>query len=82
MDILLNHFDPTLRSHLLLNGAETQVYAFPWVMTFSACTPPLKQVLELWDLYFSYGIHLHILTLLYVITKHRDELFSTTRYLF
>ncbi|KAJ3302041.1 hypothetical protein HDV03_005473 [Kappamyces sp. JEL0829] len=80
LDVLLIHFHPTLHSHLLTHGAETQVYAFPWIMTFSACTPPLQQVLKLWDFYLAYGIHLHILTLVHVLIKMENELLECDRY--
>lgn len=48
------------------------------LLTFSACTPPLNEVLKLWDFYFAFGFHLNVLAVVAQIECIRDELLSAT----
>jgi cell cycle arrest protein BUB2 len=40
-------------------------------MTFSACLPPLDNVVQLWDFLLSFGIHLNILCIVSILMKNR-----------
>ncbi|PBP22678.1 mitotic check point protein [Diplocarpon rosae] len=53
--------DPKLSIYLIGKGMHAELYAFPSVLTLCACTPPLPEVLRLWDFLFAYGAHLNIL---------------------
>jgi cell cycle arrest protein BUB2 len=46
---------------LVDKNQRAEIYCFPSVLTLCACTPPLPQVLRLWDFLFAYGTHLNIL---------------------
>ncbi|KND03188.1 uncharacterized protein SPPG_02246 [Spizellomyces punctatus DAOM BR117] len=76
LDRCLQVCDPSLYRYLKSKRLTATVYAFPSVMTFSACTPPLTQLLPLWDFYLSYGIHLNILCIISQIILIRDQIMS------
>lgn len=44
------------------------------VMTFCACTPPLDQVLQLWDYLIAFGVGLNILCVIAQLYVMRDEI--------
>jgi cell cycle arrest protein BUB2 len=46
------------------------------VLTLSACTPPLPEVLKLWDFLMAYGAHLNILCVVAQLLLMRDELLA------
>ncbi|MCJ1350406.1 MAG: hypothetical protein MMC33_000387 [Icmadophila ericetorum] len=70
----LQHIDPKLAVHLQAQGLTPQVYAFPSVLTLCACTPPLPEVLILWDFLLAYGVHMNILMVVAQLILMRDEL--------
>ncbi|RUS35480.1 hypothetical protein BC938DRAFT_482916 [Jimgerdemannia flammicorona] len=47
------------------------------VLTFSACTPPLDQVLELWDFLFAFGMHLNVLCIVAQLLMIRIDLLQS-----
>jgi cell cycle arrest protein BUB2 len=53
MDTCLQIIDPELSRFLKSKDLSAEVYAFPSVMTFSACTAPISEVLKLWDFYLA-----------------------------
>ncbi|CAJ0905456.1 13378_t:CDS:2 [Entrophospora sp. SA101] len=61
LDKCLEIIDSNLFIYLKSKNLTAEIYAFPSVLTFCACTPPLDQVLKLWDFLFAYGVHLNIL---------------------
>lgn len=50
------------------------------VLTLSACTPPLPEVLILWDFLLAYGPHLNILCVVAQLLLMRKELLAAQRY--
>lgn len=46
-------------------------------MTFSACTPPLQQVLHVFDFLLAYGCHLNILIVAAQLHLLRDQLLAS-----
>lgn len=72
--------DPRLSAYLNLKGVKAQIYAFASVLTMSACTPPLPEVLLLWDFLFAYGLHLNILCICAQLMMMREELLADSRY--
>lgn len=80
VDQVLSIVDPKLFAHLLENGMKAEIYAFPSVLTLCACTPPLPEVLILWDFLFAYGPHLNILCIVAQLVLIRDSLLSSSRY--
>ena len=49
------------------------------MLTFCACTPPLEQVLHLWDFLLAYGVHLNVLCVIAQLFLIRDELLASSR---
>ncbi|EGF83330.1 hypothetical protein BATDEDRAFT_8123, partial [Batrachochytrium dendrobatidis JAM81] len=77
LDRCLEEIDSELYDYLKSKQLTAAVYAFPSIMTFSACTPPLDQVLHLWDFFLAYGVHLNIIcTVSQVIHIKRDLMAS------
>ncbi|RHZ16408.1 hypothetical protein DYB37_010969, partial [Aphanomyces astaci] len=41
--------DYKLYKHLLSRGITAKVYAYPIILSFFACIPPLSELLHIWD---------------------------------
>lgn len=80
VDKCLEVVEPKLANHLFSKGMHAELYAFPSVLTLCACTPPLPEVLHLWDFLFAYGPHLNILCIVAQLIRMRDTLLATARY--
>jgi cell cycle arrest protein BUB2 len=79
VDRVLEVVDPKLFVHLMNHHMEAKIYAFPSVLTMCACTPPLPEVLRLWDFLFAYGSHLNILCIVAQLVLQRDDLLRAAR---
>jgi hypothetical protein len=49
------------------------------VLTLCACTPPLDQVLQLWDFLLAFGVHLNVLCVIAQLFLMRDEVMKSSR---
>ncbi|KAF2682791.1 TBC-domain-containing protein [Lentithecium fluviatile CBS 122367] len=78
VDRVLEVVDPKLFAHLMNHKMEARIYAFPSVLTMCACTPPLPEVLRLWDFLFAYGSHLNILCIVAQLLLQRDGLLTSS----
>ena len=72
--------DAKLSTYLISKGVKAEIYAFASVLTMSACTPPLPEVLLLWDFLFAYGSHLNILCICSQLVMMREDLMADSRY--
>ncbi|CAN6674534.1 mitotic check point protein Bub2p [Trichomonascus vanleenenianus] len=77
LDMCLEIIDPKLYEFLRTKFLTTEVYGFASVLTFSACTPPLSEVLILWDFLFAYGVHMNILFVVAQLNLMRNELLQS-----
>ncbi|KAL4802693.1 rab-GTPase-TBC domain-containing protein [Aspergillus unguis] len=77
VDRCLEIVEPKLAAYLFSKGLQAKLYAFPSVLTLSACTPPLPEVLHLWDFLFAYGPHLNILCIVAQLILMRDTLLKS-----
>ncbi|KAI0333485.1 bub2 protein [Cubamyces sp. BRFM 1775] len=73
LDRCLKIVDPELYAHLRSKNLSAEIYAFPSVLTLCACTPPLDQVLQLWDFLLAFGVHLNVLCVIAQLLLMRDE---------
>jgi cell cycle arrest protein BUB2 len=80
VDEILQICDPKLFSYLTSKGLNASIYGFPSVLTMCACTPPLPEVLQLWDFLFAYGMHLNILCIVAQLVLIRDQILGAERY--
>ena len=80
VDKCLALVEPKLSQFLLSKGMHAEIYAFPSVLTLCACTPPLPEVLHLWDFLFAYGPHLNILCIVAQLLMLKDQLLASPRY--
>lgn len=74
IDACLEIIDPVLFDALRKKYLSAELYAFASVLTFSACTPPLSEVLILWDFLFAYGAHMNILFVIAQLNLIRGQL--------
>jgi cell cycle arrest protein BUB2 len=79
VDKVLAIVDPRLSNYLLSKGMNAEIYAFPSVLTLCACTPPLPEVLRLWDFLFAYGVHLNLLAIVAQLVILREEILRSPR---
>lgn len=77
VDIVLKIIDPVLSAYLDSKFLKAEIYAFPSVLTLSACTPPLKSLLKLWDFLFAYGTHMNILFIVAQLIINRSTLLQS-----
>ncbi|PTU23412.1 hypothetical protein P175DRAFT_0432868 [Aspergillus ochraceoroseus IBT 24754] len=77
VDRCLEIVEPKLAAYLFSKGLQAKLYAFPSVLTLCACTPPLPEVLHLWDFLFAYGPHLNILCIVAQLIQMRDTLLNS-----
>jgi cell cycle arrest protein BUB2 len=80
VDKVLAIVDPKLSLYLIGKGMTAELYAFPSVLTLCACTPPLPEVLRLWDFLFAYGAHLNLLCIVAQLVILRNSILSSPRY--
>ncbi|KAJ5573393.1 uncharacterized protein N7459_007820 [Penicillium hispanicum] len=80
VDRCLEIAEPKLAAHLFAKGMHAELYAFPSVLTLCACTPPLPEVLHLWDFLFAYGSHLNIVCIVAQLIRMRDILLESPRF--
>ncbi|KAA1478330.1 TBC-domain-containing protein [Dentipellis sp. KUC8613] len=78
LDRCLKILDPGLFSHLRSKNLSAELYAFPSVLTLCACTPPLDQVLQLWDFLLAFGVHLNILCVIAQLLLMRETLMNSS----
>lgn len=79
VDEVLQICDPKLYHWLHHKGLNASIYAFPSVLTMCACTPPLPEVLQLWDFLFAYGTHLNIVCIVAQLVLIRDQILGAER---
>ncbi|UNI21024.1 CDC16 protein [Purpureocillium takamizusanense] len=77
VDKVLAIVDPKLSMYLTAKGLSAEIYAFPSVLTLCACTPPLPEVLRLWDFLFAYGPHLNIVCIVAQLTIMRAQILQS-----
>ncbi|KAG7449786.1 TBC-domain-containing protein [Guyanagaster necrorhizus] len=77
LDKCLKIVDPDLFDLLRKKNLSAEIYAFPSVLTLCACTPPLDQVLRLWDFLLAFGVHLNVLCVIAQLLLIRDEVMSS-----
>ncbi|KAG1716651.1 hypothetical protein ID866_529, partial [Astraeus odoratus] len=78
LDRCLKIVDPELFNYLRIKNLSAEIYAFPSVLTLCACTPPLDQVLQLWDFLLAFGVHLNVLCVIAQLLLMRDEVMSSS----
>ena len=80
VDKVLSIVDPKLSLYLTSKGLTAKIYAFSSILTLSACTPPLPELLKLWDFLFAYGPHLNIVCVAAQLYLHRNTILASPRY--
>ncbi|PLW30768.1 hypothetical protein PCASD_15411 [Puccinia coronata f. sp. avenae] len=73
LDECLKIVDRELFDYLRSKNLAAEIYAFPSVLTFCACTEPLDQVLQLWDYLLAFGVGLNVLCVISQLYMMRDR---------
>jgi len=76
---VLRIVDPQLFEHLNKKNVKVETYAMSPVLSFSSSTPPLEELLKLWDFFMAFGFHMNILCVVAQIVVLRDELLANER---
>ena len=78
IDRILALREPHLASFLLdTHKLQAKIYAFPSVLTLCACTPPLPEVLKLWDFLFAFGVHLNVVCVVAQLILMKQKLYDS-----
>ncbi|KAK9448958.1 rab-GTPase-TBC domain-containing protein [Limtongia smithiae] len=77
LDACLKIVDPTLFAYLKGKLLTAELYGFASVLTMSACTPPLNEILKLWDFLIAFGPHMNILAVIAQLLLIRDSLLAS-----
>jgi cell cycle arrest protein BUB2 len=80
VDRVMEVVDPKLYQHLMAHNMQAKIWAFASVLTMCACTPPLPEVLQLWDFLFAYGPHLNLLCIVAQLVLIRTDILNSPRY--
>jgi len=78
LDRCLKIVDPELFNYLRSKNLSAELYAFPSILTLCACTPPLDQVLQLWDFLLAFGVHLNVLCVIAQLLLIRDDVMTSS----
>jgi len=78
LDRCLKIVDPELFNYLRSKNLSAELYAFPSILTLCACTPPLDQVLRLWDFLLAFGVHLNVLCVIAQLLLIRDDVMTSS----
>lgn len=82
VDEILQICDPKLYHYLYSKGLNASIYAFPSVLTMCACTPPLPEVLQLWDFLFAHGTHMNVVCIVAQLVMIRDQILGADRFVY
>lgn len=76
----LPNFTPSrVRKGTLHNKTSAYLFHYIAVLTLCACTPPLDQVLQLWDFLLAFGVHLNVLCVIAQLLLIREEVMTSAR---
>ncbi|KAH9105255.1 hypothetical protein AeMF1_018864 [Aphanomyces euteiches] len=81
VDRCLQTLDYKLYKHLLSKGITAKVYAYPIILSFFACIPPLQELLHIWDLLLAMGVHFVVLLAAAHVILMRTDLLHTDMHL-
>ncbi|PVU90594.1 hypothetical protein BB559_004560 [Furculomyces boomerangus] len=79
VDECLAFLDPKLFMYLHLNKVSGAVHYLPSVMTLSACSPPLDELLRLWDFFLAFGVHYNIVCIVARVLSMKEMLLTSDR---
>jgi len=75
LDRILSIVDPDLYKYLRANNYYSELLTHA-VLSLGTGTPPLSEVLHLWDFYFAFGIHMNIVCTAAQLVLMRDTLLA------
>jgi len=75
VDKVLSNVDPELYKHLHEHKHHPEFLTHA-VLSLGAATPPLLEVLHLWDFYFAFGMHMNIVCTVAQLVLMRDKLLA------
>lgn len=81
LDQIIQLLDPDFYIFLSKNfpNFKDQNWANVYLLPFSVNQKPFKEVLKLWDFYFSYGFHFQILTMISQLLLNKNKIINTPK---
>eukprot|EP01029_Cantina_marsupialis_P030524 TRINITY_DN8297_c0_g1_i1.p1 TRINITY_DN8297_c0_g1~~TRINITY_DN8297_c0_g1_i1.p1 ORF type:complete len:447 (-),score=102.96 TRINITY_DN8297_c0_g1_i1:173-1513(-) len=77
MEKCLQELDPPLAHHLTTRGLPALVYGYSPILSLMACFKPLNQLLRIWDVLFSFGVHSAVVFSLAQFMFMRNKILKT-----
>ncbi|OQS03298.1 hypothetical protein THRCLA_04407 [Thraustotheca clavata] len=81
VDRCLQTLDYKLYKHLMNKGITAKIYAYPIILSFFACIPPLPELLHVWDILLAMGVHFVVVLSTAHVILLRSELLTTDAHL-
>eukprot|EP00767_Chilomastix_cuspidata_P003080 gnl/Chilomastix_cuspidata/3200.p1 GENE.gnl/Chilomastix_cuspidata/3200~~gnl/Chilomastix_cuspidata/3200.p1 ORF type:complete len:345 (-),score=160.20 gnl/Chilomastix_cuspidata/3200:962-1996(-) len=78
LDRVIAAADPVLAEHLRTHDVHAHTWGVPPVMTFGAASPPLAEVLILWDFLLAFGLHWGIVCTAARVVALRDRVLASS----
>jgi len=78
LDQCLEYLDKELHNYLQLNGHSVDDYAEICTQHFSVFFQPANQVVKLWDLLLSHGLHLNVLAIASRMLLAKEDIMDGT----
>lgn len=75
LDWILELVDPDLYSHLRSRSYYPELLTHT-ILSMGAGTPPLSELLILWDFYFAFGVHMNVICTVAQLVLMRDTLLA------
>eukprot|EP01132_Coremiostelium_polycephalum_P002374 gene2374-2936_t len=75
LDKVLEFVDPELYEYLITKNYHPLLFTHT-ILSLGTATPPLDELLHLWDFYFAFGAHLNVICTVSQIVLMRDTLLS------
>jgi len=75
LDKILEFVDPELYEYLQNRNYHPFLFTQP-ILSLGTATPPLDELLHLWDFYFAFGVHLNVICTISQLLLMRDTLLA------
>lgn len=79
LDEILTLADPEVLHALAATSGSSTGLALQYILSFSGATPPLSELLKLWDFFLAFGIHMNVICVAAQIMLAREQILTSDR---